>query len=117
MKHVDHIDMGDKVRRAYRRACLKDPSMPPLINGSPARITVNGRIRVYLPVVGGEAVFTVSAIPGWRFHLDQGLARVRVHQSAMVSPSERIKRSLDDALGVIVDLERRAAAHLDTAAD
>jgi hypothetical protein len=75
--------------------------------------------RVVLPTVdGASVVYAAVAFPVWRFHREALLTRLRARlngagDGATSTPSERIKRAVDEALVVLADIERRAAVHLE----
>jgi len=108
MNSVAHLNLADKGTRAYRRAMLKDPELPPLVKGA-GRVTANGKLRVLLPLVD-RTVAVYSAVPRteWRFHLETRFARPKAAPAP--SPSELIKRSVDEVLTVLADIERCALA-------
>jgi hypothetical protein len=118
MPHLSSCYLVDKARRAYRRVRAKNPALPPLVNGA-GKVLANGKLRVVLPTVdGASVVYAAVAVPVWRFHREAPLTRLRARlngagDGATATPSERIKRAVDEALVVLADIERRAAVHLE----
>lgn len=114
----------DKSRALWRRECKRDPSLPPL---SPVagKVEVKDAVRVVLPIVGGEAVYHVAPVGGWRFELTSydysrpapagaKVAAGPAEVSAIVPPAATIvdqaKPDCDALLDLFVGLERRVCA-------
>jgi hypothetical protein len=107
-----HLNFSQGAKRADRRACQRDSSLPPLVPGRVGRAEVNGRIRVYLPTTEGEVVYVVSRSEEWSYSIERQKARPSRHVTgaSAVSPVARVRRAIDFALTELADIERRAHA-------
>jgi hypothetical protein len=117
MVQIHCLSLVAKARRHHKQMRAKDPSLPALVPGA-GKILPGGALRVALPTVGGGTfVYSAVAVPTWRFHPGAPLARSKAHgngngdgaPAAEVSPAERVRRALDEALTVLAAIERRAA--------
>jgi hypothetical protein len=113
MSHVSHLNLLDKGRRHDRSKRLKNPAMSALVPGA-GRVIANGALRVELPRVDGSTTVYI-AVPRteWCFEgeASSAHAKPRLNVGAPTpSPSESVKTALDQALRVIIDLERRMHA-------
>jgi hypothetical protein len=116
LKHsIRGARLVDKSRANYRRLCKRDPGLPPLLPAA-GKIEVKDAIRVTLPIVGGEAVYTAKPVGGWRFELEytQYSRPVAPAAGAGVPPAATIvdqaNPDYDALLNLLVGLERRVSA-------
>jgi len=77
--HLSNPRLLDKSRAAYRRLRKWDLALPPLLPAA-GKVEVTDAIRVILPMLDGEAVYTAVPVGGWRFKLE----RLRFHENAPV---------------------------------
>jgi hypothetical protein len=133
-RHISKPRWLDKSRALYRRACKRDPSLSPLLPAA-GKVEVKDAIRVVLPIIGGEAAYTIHPVGGWRFEFTSyeysggaALADVEVAAApAVVPPAAALDaqmKQMGDAMALLqqmddtmvdlfVDLERRVFAGLE----
>jgi hypothetical protein len=118
-QHLSNSRLLDKARAAHRRACKRDPFLPPLLSVA-GRVELNGAIRVVLPIVGGRAIYLAAPVGGWRFELaylecsdaaaPAAPPAANAELDELVVQLQRVREMGDAALNMLADIERQICA-------